>query len=165
MNITLFNRLYWIRRFGVQRNVKGYMVSGHEDFAASLHVHPSGTDTMQALPEGQRKVKRIEGHGMEPLLAADEKTNRKGDMIWYRDDWYECVSSMLYDHTILSHYNYQFVLVPHDASSSIDVEPPVGEPVLPPDHTEEQPDEGQGEHEDVEENPEGGSGMMGGDEP
>lgn len=139
MNITLFNRLYWIRRFGKQRNVKGYMVSAHKDFGASLHIHPTGSDQMQALPEGQRKMKRIEGHGMEPLLVADEKESRKGDMLWYRGDWYECVSSMLYDHTILNHYNYQFVLVPHDASGSIDLEPPVGDPVLP-DQAEEQPD-------------------------
>ena len=139
MNITLFNRLYWIRRFGEQRNVKGYMVSGHKDFGASLHINPTGSDQMQALPEGQRKMKRIEGHGIEPLLVADEKENRKGDMLWYRGDWYECVSSMLYDHTILNHYNYQFVLTPHDASGSIDLEPPVGDPVLP-DQVEEQPD-------------------------
>ena len=139
MNITLFNRLYWIRRFGKQRNVKGNMVSAQKDFGASLHIHPTGSDQMQALPEGKRKMKRIEGHGMEPLLVADEKENRKGDMLWYRGDWYECVSSMLYDHTILNHYNYQFVLAPHDASGSIDLEPPVADPVLP-DQTEEQPD-------------------------
>lgn len=60
-------------------------------------------------------------------------------MLWYCGDWYECVSSMLYDHTILNHYNYQFVLTPHDASGSIDLEPPVGDPVLP-DQVEEQPD-------------------------
>ena len=48
---------------------------------------------------------------------------------------------MLYDHTILCHYNYQFVLVPHDASGSIDLEPPVGDPVLP-DQVEDEPDPG-----------------------
>ena len=60
MNITIFNKLYWIRRFGEQKNVKGYLVSTHSDFGASLNVHPLSTDQMQALPEGQRKVKRLE---------------------------------------------------------------------------------------------------------
>ena len=59
MNISLFNKLYWIRRFGEQKNIKGYLVSEHHDFGASLNVHPLSTDQMQALPEGQRKVKRL----------------------------------------------------------------------------------------------------------
>ena len=51
MNISLFNKLYWIRRFGEQKNIKGYLVSEHHDFGASLNVHPLSTDQMQALPK------------------------------------------------------------------------------------------------------------------
>lgn len=131
MNIRIFNRLYWIRRFSEQKNVKGYLVSDHEDFGASLNVHPLSTDQMQALPEGQRTVKRLEGHSETELIVADEKLNRKGDLLYYYGDWYECVSSQVWDHTILSHYNYQFVLVPNDASGTIDLAPPIGDPVLP----------------------------------
>lgn len=131
MNIRLFNKTYWIRRFGEQRNVKGYLTSGRSDFQASLHIHPLSTDQMQALPEGQRKVKRLEGHGEVELLVADEKANRKGDLLYYRGDWYECVSSQLYDHTILSHLNYQFVLVPKDAGGTVDLEPPMEEGTQP----------------------------------
>ena len=135
MNISLFNKLYWIRRFGEQKNIKGYLVSEHHDFGASLNVHPLSTDQMQALPEGQRKVKRLEAG----LVVADEKLNRKGDLLYYHGDWYECVSSQVWDHTILSHLNYQFVLVPNDAAGSIDLEPPVGEPALPEDGGTGQP--------------------------
>lgn len=130
MNVAIFNRLYWIRRFSKQRNIKGYLVSDYTDFGASLHIHPTGSDTMQALPEGQRKVKRLEGHGMEGIIPADEKLNQKGDLLYYYGDWYECVSSQLFDHTVLNHRNYQFVLVPTDAAGSIDLKPPVGDPVL-----------------------------------
>lgn len=131
MNIRLFNKNYWIRRFGVQREVKGYLTSGHEDFVASLNVHPLGTDAIQALPEGERKLKRLEAHGEVALLVGDEKESRKGDLLYYHGDWYECVNSQMWDHTILSHYNYQFVLVPTDAGGSIDLEPPTGDPVPP----------------------------------
>ena len=65
MNIRLFNKNYWIRRFGVQREVKGYLTSGHEDFVASLNVHPLGTDAIQALPEGERKLKRLEAQQLK----------------------------------------------------------------------------------------------------
>ena len=131
MNVGIFNKLYWVRRFGPQKNVKDYLVSSHEDFVASLNVHPLSNDTMQALPEGQRKVKRLEGHGVVELRVADEKLSQKGDLLYYYGDWYECVSSQLWDHTILSHINYQFVLVPSDSAGSIDLEPPIGDPELP----------------------------------
>lgn len=138
MNIRLFNKNYWIRRFGVQREVKGYLTSGYEDFVASLNVHPLGTDAIQALPEGERKLKRLEAHGEVALLVGDEKESRKGDLLYYHGDWYECVNSQMWDHTILSHYNYQFVLVPTDAGGSIDLEPPTGDPVPPEQITPEE---------------------------
>lgn len=126
MNITLFNRPYTIRRFGEQKNVKGHLVSSYEDFTVNLHIHPLSTDQIQALPEGLRKVKRLEGHGEVFLNAADEDAQRKGDLLFYHGDWYECISSQLYDHTLLSHLNYQFVLVPNDAAGTVDLEPPMG---------------------------------------
>ena len=114
MNITLFNKKYTIRRFKEQKEYKGYLVAEHEDFVASIHVHPTGSDQIQALSEGERRVTRLEGHGNIQLLTADQIKDQKGDLLLYRGEWYECISSQLWDHTILSHYNYQFVLVPSD---------------------------------------------------
>lgn len=135
MNIRLFNKKYWIRRFGVQKEVKGYLVSRFEDFVVSIHVHPTGTDSVQANPEGLRRMKRLEGHGEVALVTADEFTGRKGDMVYYMGRWYECVSSQMWDHTILCHYNYQFVLVSEDTAGTVDLEPPVGDPAtfIPPE--------------------------------
>mgnify|MGYP001031497305 CR=1 FL=1 len=124
MNIRIFNKNYVVRRFGEQKNFNGYLTSEYEDFVASLNVHPLSADQMQALPEGQRKVKRLEAHGEVNLVVADEKLNRKGDMLYYHRDWYECVSSQIWEHTILSHLNYQFVLVPEDVSQSPVMFPP-----------------------------------------
>ena len=124
MNIRIFNKNYVVRRFGEQKNFNGYLTSEYEDFVASLNVHPLSADQMQALPEGQRKVKRLEAHGEVKLVVADEQLNRKGDMLYYHRDWYECVSSQIWEHTILSHLNYQFVLVPEDVSQSPDMFPP-----------------------------------------
>ena len=129
MNIGLFNRNYWVRRFGPQKAVKGYLVSDHTDFVASLHVHPSGSTPVSALPEGERKMSRLEGHGNIELYVADEARNRKGDLLYFNEDWYECISAQEFNHTILGHWNYSFVLVPKDASRSTDLEPrPNGNP-------------------------------------
>lgn len=46
MNITLFNKKYWVRRFKEPQNIRGYITADHEDFVASLHVHPMGSDAM-----------------------------------------------------------------------------------------------------------------------
>lgn len=129
MNITLFNKKYWVRRFGEQKEVRGYFTAGYSDFIASLNVHPMGTDQMQALPEGERKLKRLEAHGSDVLIVANQDTGVKGDLLLYGGDWYECVSAQKWDHTILSHLNYQFVIVPNDASKSVDTaNPPTADP-------------------------------------
>lgn len=129
MNITIFNKRYWVRHFSAQEYIDGYAVTTHSDFVASLNVHPMGANQMQALPEGERMVKRLEAHGTDVLVAADETSGQKGDLLWYHGRWYECTSAQLWDHTILNHWNYQFVLVPEDASNSIDVsDPPTTDP-------------------------------------
>lgn len=38
MNITLFNKKYWVRRFKEPQNIRGYITADHEDFVASLHI-------------------------------------------------------------------------------------------------------------------------------
>ena len=124
MNISLFNKEYTVRRFEVPQIVKGYVSTQHHDFKASLHIHPVSEDTINALPEGERLIKRLEGHGSVPLLSADHSKDIKGDLLYYKGNWYECESSVEYDHTILSHWNYKFVILPSDASNTLDTSPP-----------------------------------------
>lgn len=129
MNISLFNRKYWVRRFGETKIVKGFITATHRDIVADIHVHASGNETQQVQPEGTRKLRHLEGHGMVPLVASDSNTGVKGDLLWYDEEWYECVSSVLYKTTLLGHYNYLFVLVPNDGSSEADTQnPPTTEP-------------------------------------
>lgn len=123
-NIRIFNKNYVVRRFGEQKNINGYLTASYTDFVASMNVHPLSNDAMQALPEGERKVKRLEGHSEVTLVTADEKMNRQGDLLYYHGDWYECISAQMWDHTLLSHLNYQFVLVPTDVGGTPDISPP-----------------------------------------
>lgn len=128
MNITIFNKRYWVRRFGEQTEVRGHITTEHEDFTASLNVHP-GSESEQAQPEGERRVRRLEAHGTDLLRSANHDIGQKGDLLWYHGDWYECVSAVEWDHTILNHWNYSFVQVALDAGGSIDMlEPPETDP-------------------------------------
>ena len=118
-----------MRHFGEPKIVRGYVTNGMEDRVVSLNVHPLSTDQIKALPEGERKLKRLEAHGTDELVVADEAAGTKGDLLYYMGDWYECVNAQRWDHTILCHTNYQFVLVPKDASRSVDTEnPPEDDP-------------------------------------
>ncbi len=129
MNITIFNKKYWARRFGEPRNVRGYIAADRKDFIVSLNVHPIGSDAMQVLPEGERKMKHLEGHSTDVLIPANQETGVKGDLILYHGDWYECTAAQEWDHTVLSHINYQFCLVPMNGPRSADVvDPPKEDP-------------------------------------
>lgn len=129
MNIAIFNKKYWVRRFGEPKNVRGYLTAGKEDFVVSLHVHPMGADAMLALPEGERKMKHLEGHGTVVLIPASEKTGVKGDLLYYMGNWYECTAAQQFDHTMLSHLNYTFCLVPEDGARGADIaDPPTEDP-------------------------------------
>lgn len=143
MNITIFNKKYWVRRFGEPKNVRGYITSGREDFVVSLHVHPMGSDAMQALPEGERKMKHLEGHGTVVLIPANQETGIKGDLLLYRGEWYECTAVQEWDHTLLSHINYQFCLVPTNSPRAADIKDPPTAPPDAPGETEQpkEPDE------------------------
>lgn len=134
MNITLFNKKYWLRHFGESKIVRGYVTNGVEDRVVSLNVHPLSSDQQQALPEGERTVKRLEAQGTDVLQVASYETGTKGDLLFYHGSWYECVSAQEWNHTILSHTNYQFVLVPKDGARSTDTENP---PETDPNTTDE----------------------------
>lgn len=109
----------------------------------SLHVHPMGSDAMQALPEGERKMKHLEGHGTDVLIPANQETGVKGDLLLYNGEWYECTVAQEWDHTLLSHINYQFCLVPTNSPRSADTEDPPTD--LPGKPVETEPPEEQGE--------------------
>ena len=107
MNITIFNKKYWVRRFGEPKNVRGYITSG-------------------------RKMKHLEGHGTAALIPANQETGVKGDLLFYHGEWYECTAAQEWDHTVLSHINYQFCLVPTNSPRSADIkDPPTTAPDAP----------------------------------
>ncbi len=120
MNIRFFNRTYTIRRFGEQTVVRGYITAEYKDYTVSLHVYPTGSDSIQTLAEGERKITRLEAAGTDVLVASSTRDGIKGDLLYFDRDWYECVSAVRYDHTPLSHWKYSFVIVPTDAAGTTD---------------------------------------------
>ena len=112
MYIGLFKRRYTIRHYGPQAIVNGYASAPYTDMTARLDVQPLSADDLMALPEGERTVKRVKSYGPDKLISANEFSGTPADRLFYGGYWYECVSSVMWDHTILSHYKSEFTLLP-----------------------------------------------------
>lgn len=110
MSIGLFKRPYVIRHFLPQTFVRGYATSSSQDTTARLNVQPLSANELQALPEGERTVRRVKSFGQERLISADEFTGTQGDRLFYQGYWYECKSSVEWNHTMLRHYRSEFVI-------------------------------------------------------
>ena len=113
MLFGFFKHQYVVRRLKPDTNCGGYSApGGHEDFLVTLNVQPLSSDELQALPEGERSVKRIKAIGETKFKPADEETGTEGDRLYYDGKWYECKSCHTWDHTILAHTEAEFVEIP-----------------------------------------------------
>jgi hypothetical protein len=111
MAIGIFRRPYTIRRHGEQKVVNGYAVSGSSDFTALLNIQPLSAKELLALPEGERTIARVKTFGADALISADEHSETPGDLLCYDGSWYECKSCVHWLHTLLTHYEAEFVIL------------------------------------------------------
>ncbi len=131
MNIEIFNRNYWVRRFGEQQYYHGYYYCPHDDYVASLHVHPLGAMKILALPEGDMSFQHLEAHGSHKLQVVGELGgDTRGDLLWYQGHWWECISVVEWHDTgLLSHFNYEFAFVTQNAAGDSSLSnPPTEDP-------------------------------------
>ena len=79
MLFTFFKRDYIVRRFGKETVVEGFSAAPYEDSVLKLEdFQPLSADEIQALPEGQRSIRRIKSIGTTQFTPADEKTGVRG---------------------------------------------------------------------------------------
>ncbi len=109
--MNLFRKPYKLRRFGEQQVVRGHVSHPYTDMETLLNVQPLSPNEIALLPEGKRNIKHLKAYGDEQLIATDNDKSIVGDRILYYGKWYECSSSVTWDHTMLSHCESQFVEV------------------------------------------------------
>lgn len=125
MGLGIFRRAFVIRRFDKENIIDGYSVAAFHDEITSLNVQPLSKDELQSLPEGERRIKRMKAFGDLVFTTADQSSGRRGDWLFYRGNmdpeghWYECVSSLGWDHTMLSHCRSEFVQVSEAESGRV----------------------------------------------
>lgn len=109
--IAFFKKPYTVKRYGSQKNVDGYATAGYADIENILLDVQEISDTSTNEPSGSRNSKRICSFGQFKFTAA-EYPKTKGDKIKYNDKWYECVSCVERDNTLVHHFYAEFVLCP-----------------------------------------------------
>ena len=112
MGIGLFKKSYTVRKYAPQTIKDGYASAEFTDITAKLNVQPLTPNELLTVPEGERTVKRVKSFGGDMLTSANESSGIPGDRLYYKGAWYECVSCVDWDHTLLKHYESQFVLLP-----------------------------------------------------
>ena len=112
MRIKIFRRPYTIRKHGPQTVIDGYASANYADSVIRLNVQPQAPDDMDATPSGDKTVKQLKSWGSDKLTSANEYDGIPGDLLFYGGIWYECTSSVMWDHTMLAHYQSDFVAWP-----------------------------------------------------
>jgi len=112
MPISLFKKPYTIRKHGPQTNIDGYTAATYTDSIIKLNVQPQAPDEYAGDPLGERTIKRLKSWGPTQLTSADEYNGIPGDLLFYKSIWYECISCVDWDHTILSHFQSDFTALP-----------------------------------------------------
>ena len=122
MAIQIFRKPYTLRAYAPQTNNNGYATATYSDRVVRLNVQPLSADDLKVMSDGDRAIKRIKSFGSDRLQAANELDGTAGVRLYYNGAWYECTSSVMWDHTILAHYRSDFAILPQASQM-----PPPGE--------------------------------------
>ena len=106
----MFKKTYNLRRYGPEQE-KGFP---YTDISLRLNVQPVSAVELQALPEGERSVKRLKAFGRENIRTASQTDGTPADRLWYQGQWYECEGADIWDHTPLAHCESQWVAIPEN---------------------------------------------------
>lgn len=112
MGLCIFRKPYTLRRHGEQTVKRGYASAPYSDIITRLNVQPQTPDSFEGREEGDTTVKHLKTWGRDRLTSADEINGIPGDLLYYQGGWYECKSSVMWEHTPLAHYQSDFVILP-----------------------------------------------------
>lgn len=113
----LFSSKYVIRRFSPQTFQRGHASSGYQDFYALLNVQPFSPTSQGSNSEGERQERKVKTFGQLLFQVADQSSGTLGDWLYVQGVWYACVSSVLWNHTMLHHCRAEFVEVSETQAS------------------------------------------------
>ena len=109
--VAFFKKPYRVKRYSQNIVVDGYIASGYAEIDPVFLDVQEDTKRSSADEFGKRSTSNIRAFGQFPFRPA-EAPDKKGDLILYKDQWYECVSCAERRNTLLQHYDSSFTLKP-----------------------------------------------------
>lgn len=108
--MVIFKREHVLRHFGELGYKFGHETCPYTDSFFESDVQPvTRGNTMTEA--GAELSSRIKSWSDTELTPCDPEAKAKGDWLFFRGSWYQCVSSVKDDNTILSHWTSEFELV------------------------------------------------------
>ena len=109
--MNIWRKNYTLRRYGQQQIVNGYPVSTYSEMQVLLDVQPD-MNAANIDIDGKRRVQRLTSYGDAEIITANVETGQRADRLFFNNDWFECDSSMWYEHTPIAHYTSTWIRVP-----------------------------------------------------
>ncbi len=131
--MNIWRKQYTLRRYNGQTYVNGYPVASYTERTTLLDVQPDMNAATIDI-DGKRRVQRLTSYGDDPIITASVETGQRADRLFFEGEWFECDSSMWYEHTPIAHYTATWIRVPEGViKGSAEVPEPAPEPDPDPD--------------------------------
>ena len=110
MPLGLWRKKHTIRRFnGCMEVQDGYAIpESYNDIIILMDVQTTkkGHVTDES---GDYTLQRLKAFSDDEVMTASEAEKRRADCLWFQGKWFECVSSILSENTVLKHYTSEWI--------------------------------------------------------
>ena len=115
--MNIWRKNYTLRRYGQQQFVNGYPVAAYTEMTVLLDVQPDMNAATIDI-DGKRRVQRLTSYGDAEIITANVEAGQRADRLFFNGSWYECESSMWYEHTPIAHYTATWIRVPEGVGNT-----------------------------------------------
>ena len=110
MPLGLWRKKHIIRRFSGCIEVRdGYAIpESYNDMIMLMDVQTTKKGHITD-ENGDYTLQRLKSFSDDEVMTASETEKRRADCLWFQGKWFECVSSILSENTVLRHYTSEWI--------------------------------------------------------
>lgn len=109
MPLGLWRKPRIVRRYEASEAKGGYaMPGGATDIVIKMDVQTL-KKSHTTSDDGDYTLQRVKAFSDDQVFTADQLTQKRADCLWFQGKWFECVSCILSENTVLKHYTSEFV--------------------------------------------------------
>ena len=110
MPLGLWRKKHIIRRFNGCIEVRdGYAIpESYNDMIMLMDVQTTKKGHITD-ENGDYTLQRLKSFSDDEVMTASEAEKRRADCLWFQGKWFECLSSILSENTVLRHYTSEWI--------------------------------------------------------